>query len=132
MGCAPDTLEDCTCKGDSQLAPLKDIYRWCSGLGSNCCSDIGADYESLGYSYTDSACRALNQTMVDAYPLECKIPCSASYPANCPKLSCDTVYNFWMELSGGHDDSFVKTDDPTFCCGVNNITCNENGGPIHM
>jgi hypothetical protein len=133
MGCDADDISECDCKVDSQSSSLKEIYGWCTGSGSQCCYDIGDNYANLGYEPTDSACRALNQPMIETHPLECMIPCSASFPQNCPVLSCDGVYDVWMDLTGGDGDEFVKNpNDPSYCCGTNNITCNEKGGPIHM
>jgi hypothetical protein len=119
--CSVESPQDCSCNRvnvpgypyEPLLDSFQDMMSWCwyGGIGeqNECCYQIGDSYASLGVTYEEYTCKLPNMEKVKQSPVDCKIPCSNSFPENCPQ--CSSAFN--MTILDTHSWCTENSE----CCG---------------
>lgn len=142
--CSLDDPSACSCINDASAYVGTLNYTYCddsSIFNANCCTQIGSNYGSMGYSYEYFSCYTPNPVSIANNASACPHPVIWQSQV---ALTCGPVFKFFKDVSGqnetsdhffnpfsGNNGSFTTNND-TFCCGQYNVTCDQKNFVTEM
>lgn len=123
--CSLDDPSACVCDIDASAYAQTPNFAYCaepSHSQNSCCATIGDNFGSMGYTFEYYNCVGPNPAAVNTT----LCPNPATWKSYEP-LKCGPVYDFYMDLTNerGTDLTYDPYNPDTFCCGIYNITCDQ-------